>query len=228
MCGRFTLKTPPRLVAELFDLSTMPELAPRYNVAPSQPVPVPVAGLRADGRTRGMIMMGWGFVPELAVGPRPGSYINAKSETASELPSFRAAFRERRALVIVDGFYEWPRRPDGRRVPGQPARYFRMADGRPFAFAAIWERWDGGGRPYHGCAILTTGPNELVAPFHDRMPCILHPDDVGLWLDRSVQDPDRVQPLLRPYPPDAMAAVAVGNYVNKPIHEGPRCLEPAA
>jgi putative SOS response-associated peptidase YedK len=221
MCGRFTLQTPAYVVADLFGLGVIPDLAPRYNVAPTQLVPA--VGVKRDGTTRGLVMMQWGLIPHWAHGERPRAFINAKSETAAELPSFHDPMRTRRCLVPADGFYEWAKEGSKK----QPY-HFRLAGGRPFAFAALWDRWHGPRGANDSCTILTTTANDLVRPLHDRMPCILTAEDFADWLDPQAVEPARVLPLLRPYPAEGMEAVAVNPYVNKAGNEGPECLEPAA
>jgi putative SOS response-associated peptidase YedK len=166
----------------------------------------------------------WGLVPAWARDAATGNrLINARAETVSEKPAFRRAFRERRCLVPADGFYEWKREGTVKRP-----FHIRMRDGAPFAFAGIWERWEGiGGESVETLAILTTGPNDLLAPIHDRMPLILPPGEYGLWLDRSVRAPERLAPLLRPFPSGAMEAYSVGRTVNNPQADGPSCIRPA-
>jgi putative SOS response-associated peptidase YedK len=140
----------------------------------------------------------------------------------TEKPSFREAFARRRCLVPVDGFYEWSRRGDRKRP-----FYFHLRDGEPFAIAGLWERWEGDGGPLETCTLLTTQANELLAPYHDRMPVILRSEDYDLWLDSGVGRGDLLQTLLRPYPHEGMGAYAVSPRVNSPAHDSPRCVEPA-
>jgi putative SOS response-associated peptidase YedK len=148
--------------------------------------------------------------------------INAQAETAAIKPAFRVAFRKRRCLILADGFYEWKK--EGRHR--QPF-HIRLRDGRPFAFAGLWERWEGPeGGSIDSCTILTTTSNPLVAEIHDRIPVILAPQDYDLWLDPAVQEPDRLQPLLRPYPAEEMTAYPVSPRVNNPQHDDPLCTEP--
>ena len=150
--------------------------------------------------------------------------INARAETAATKPAFRGAFRQRRCLVLADGFYEWQRQ-GGRKQPF----YIRLRDGRPFAFAGLWEQWEGpDGGAITLCALLTTAPNDIIRPLHDRMPVILGPRDYALWLDSDMQRADVLQPLLRPYPPAEMTAYPVSTRVNNPGHETPACVDPLA
>jgi putative SOS response-associated peptidase YedK len=165
----------------------------------------------------------WGLIPSWAKDPAIGNrMINARAETVAEKPAFRAAFRRRRCLVVADGFYEWAR--GGK--PRQPY-FIRMHDDRPFAFAGLWESWQGPDEgPVESCTLLTTEPNELLEPIHNRMPLILGEDDYDQWLDPALQRPDALQPLLRPLPSDQMTAEKISTYVNSPANDDPRCIEP--
>jgi putative SOS response-associated peptidase YedK len=221
MCGRFTLIAPGEAVAELFDLSETPEIAPRYNIAPTQPVAA-VRTNRDTGR-RELTHFYWGLIPSWAKDPTIGSrMINARSETAAEKPSFRAAFKYRRCLVPTDGFYEWWQVDGGK----QPVR-IQMKDERPFAIAGLWEHWQSpDGSEIESCTLLTTGPNDLLKPIHNRMPVILAPEAFDLWLDPGAQHPGEVQPLMRPFPSDLMTFYPVSTHVNNPRNEDPACIAP--
>jgi putative SOS response-associated peptidase YedK len=220
MCGRFTLRTPAREVAEAFGLAELPLFPPRYNIAPTQPLLAVRRMASADGRQATWLK--WGLVPSWAQDPSIGSrMINARGETAAEKPSFRTALARRRCLVPADGFYEWRREGKARK----PC-YVRLADGRPFALAGLWEHWERAGQAIDSCTLLTTEANELMAGVHDRMPVILDPSDYDLWLDPAVQDAARVAPLLRPFPSERMTAYPVSTWVNSPTHEDPQCIEP--
>jgi putative SOS response-associated peptidase YedK len=221
MCGRFTLTDPDADLIVQFDLPDIPDLKPRYNIAPTQPVAA--VRVRREGAEREMAMLHWGLIPFWAKEPAIGArMINARSETVAEKPSFRAAFRRRRCLVVADGFYEWQKQNGGK----QPY-YIHLRGGRPFAIAGLWERWQGTeGSVVESCTLLTTQPNDLVRPLHNRMPVILHPQDYQLWLDPGMQQADRLKPLLRAYPPAEMAAYAVSRFVNAPRNDDPRCIEP--
>ena len=164
--------------------------------------------------------MRWGLIPSWS---RDGKapLINARAETVADKPAFRSAFRKRRCLVPADGFYEWQALP-GRKRPF----LFRRPDGTPFALAGLWEAWHGpDGRPLETCALLTTEANAVVRPVHDRMPVLVSPADFDRWLAPDAA-PANLVPMLRPAPDDALAAVAVGPYVNSARHEGPGCVEP--
>jgi putative SOS response-associated peptidase YedK len=221
MCGRFTLFDSPASLTERFALGEVPSLSPRYNIAPSQAVAV--VRIPAGGTDRELALLRWGLLPSWAKDPSLGDkMINARAETAAEKPAFRAAVRRRRCLVPADGFYEW-KRTGGRKQP----YYVRMRDGRTFAFAGIWESWEGGGgAAVESCALLTTGPNELLQPIHDRMPVIIPPRDYDLWLSPKVQDPSALAPLFAPHPPDEMTAYPVRTLVNNPKTDDPGLIEP--
>ena len=162
-------------------------------------------------------------MPRWAKDPSVGNrLINARAETVTEKPSFREAFKCRRCLVPMEGFYEWSRRGDRKRP-----FYFHMRDGEPFAVAGLWETWEGDGRVLETCTLLTTEANELLAGYHDRMPVILGPEDYDLWLDAGVRSAERLLPLLRPYPREEMTTYAVSLMVNSPSNDSPRCVEPA-
>src|SRR5713226_823414 len=199
MCGRFTLKTPVEELSEKFQFPEIIPLKPRYNIAPSQDVAV-VRRL-PDENDRKLAMLRWGLIPAWVKDPAKARQpINAKAETVAELPTFRVAFRQRRCLIPADGFYEW-KQEGGHKQPV----YIRMKDGELFAFAGLWERWVGEeGEFIESCTILTTEPNELLAPIHNRMPVILDPKDYDLWLDPDMLEVSRLKPLLRSYQPEQM------------------------
>lgn len=223
MCGRFTLAASPDAVKEFFGLAETPHWSPRYNIAPTQAAPTVV--FNADRNQRGFRLLRWGLIPSWAKDPTIGSrLINARAETAATKPSFRAAFKHRRCLVIADGFYEWQARPDQKRK--QP-HYIRVNGGEPFAMAGLWEHWSSAdGAEIDSCTVLTTEPNDLMAQLHNRMPVILPNDAHDTWLDPSLNDASRLQPLLVPYPSEKMDAQAVNTLVNKPSNDGPACIEP--
>jgi putative SOS response-associated peptidase YedK len=219
MCGRFNLHANPRAVASLFGLPTVPELAPRYNVAPSQPVAV--VGLKPGGQARGLALMKWGLVPRWAKSDDGSKPINARAETLLDRPTFRDSFRQRRCLIPASGFYEW-QKAGSRKRPF----HIRGRDGMPLAFAGLWDRWEGPDGPVLTCCIVTTAANELVKPLHDRMPVILGPDEFARWLDPAAPAEDLLA-LLRPCPAEVLEAMPVGTAVNSPKNDGPECLEPA-
>lgn len=222
MCGRYTLTASPDVIAELFDLEEPLLFKPRYNIAPTQSVAV--IRLDPEARRRETPLLRWGLIPSWAKDPRIGNQmINAKAETVATKPSFRSAFRKRRCLIPADGFYEWQQQGKQK----QPM-LIRLRDRRPFAFAGLWERWEPKeGEPVESCTIITTEPNTLMQPIHNRMPVILAPQDYEKWLDLAVEQIDPLQALLRPYLAEEMEAYAVSKMVNNPRFDLPQCLEPA-
>ena len=163
---------PREAIAEAFDLADVPELLPRYNIAPTQPVPV-VRLDRASGE-REIALLQWGLIPSWADDPAIGHrLINARAETVAEKTAFHTPFQKRRCLVVADGFYEWAE-VNGAKQP----HYFQLKDGSPFAFAGLWERWSKGEKPIESCTLLTTEANDVVSLVHDRMPIILRPPDL--------------------------------------------------
>ena len=236
MCGRYTLKTPAAELAEAFDLAEIPAWEPRWNVSPSQLGLIVVAG-----EVRLPRLMRWGLVPAWSDGKlRSAPPINARSETLAQKPMFREAFRRRRALALLDGFYEWrpasspatldlfaPRPTEASSIPPTAAKtplYLQRRDAAPFAIAALWDVWRGGdGEELQSFALVTTTANRLMRTIHDRMPVIL--DDAGCarWLG---EDSGPVEPLFAPLADDVLQAWPVQTLVNAPRNEGPRLLEP--
>ena len=223
MCGRYTLSSTPEDLAIQFAISDpVPPLTPRYNVAPSQLVAV--VGLKPDGVKRGIARLQWGLVPywtnDPKSGPRP---INARAETLLSKPTFRESFLEKRCLIPVTGFYEW-RTEKRKKLP----HHFRRRDGGVLAFAGLWDCWRGeDGKSLVTCCIVTVEANDLIRPFHDRMPAILTPDDYTAWLAHGTPA-KQLQTLLRSYPAEEMEVAEVNPVVNSPKHDGPECLLPAA
>ena len=219
MCGRYTVSDPGQILTDLHVAGLDAPLVPRYNVAPTQNVPV--IRQTAEGARR-LGFLRWGLIPSWAKDPSIGNrMINARSETAAEKPSFRAAVKKRRCLLITDGFFEWKKVPGGK----QPY-HIHLPDRRPFVFAGLWERWSKGEQPIESCTILTTSPNPFMATIHDRMPVILDGEARDFWLDPSIDDGSAFEPVLRPYDGE-LAATAVSRLVNNPRHDSPDCLTPA-
>jgi len=220
MCGRYSLSQASDVITATFDLADVPSVAPRYNIAPTQPVAVIRTSEAID---REFTYLHWGLIPSWSKDPAIGArLINARSETVAEKPSFRSAFKRRRCLLIADGFYEWHRTADGK----QPY-YFHLDAHQPFGFAGLWEHWEtGAGDVIESCTILTTVANDVLSPIHDRMPVILHPQDYELWLDPQMQQTDRLQPLLRPYAAEAMNSHPVSTKVNNPRNDTADCVQP--
>ncbi len=222
MCGRFTLTVSSGELAEWFGLPDAPAVQPRYNIAPTQTVPI--VRLAPDGSARQLALVRWGLVPswasDLSLGNR---MINARAETVAEKPAFRNALRRRRCLVPATGFYEWHTH-EGRKQP----YLIGLSGGRPFAFAGLWETWQRDDEAIESCAIVTTQANTLMRPIHERMPVIISVADYDRWLDPRIHDAAVLQPLLQPYAEGEMFAQPVSTWVNNPRHDDARCLEPAA
>jgi putative SOS response-associated peptidase YedK len=208
------------MIAQQFDVAVPPLFAPRYNIAPSQPVAA--IRIEPDTATRQLVLLRWGLIPSWAKAPKIGHQcINAKAETVAEKPSFRAAFKKRRCLVIATGFYEW-------QVQGRAKQpmWIGLQSKRPFAFAGLWEQWQPPeGEAIESCTILTTEPNELLRSIHNRMPVILSPASYDQWLDLTVQQAEPLKTLLRPYPSEELLAYPVSTLVSNPRHDAPDCLE---
>ncbi len=228
MCGRFTLAADTKKLAEAFSGVEIPEnLLPRYNVAPSQPVAV-----IANNNPHKLEFFQWGLIPSWAKDPAIGSQmINARAETLAEKASFKNAYRRRRCLVLADGFYEWRPPPSpppdrGGKGGGKIPYYIHLASGRPFAFAGLWETWQTAEDMILSCTIITTGPNELMAQIHNRMPVILPPAAYEQWLDPAERRPEELNSLLRPYPAELMRAYPVSKMVNSPKNDSQELIEP--
>jgi putative SOS response-associated peptidase YedK len=222
MCGRFTLTVNPAELQDTFSNFNFPEkFAPRFNIAPSQPV---LAIPNDDKYTADFFV--WGLIPMWAKDPAIGNrLINARGETLAEKPSFRGSYRHKRCLILADGFYEW------KSYPGRKAKtpfYIHMQDRKPFALAGLWDHWESpDGSSIQTCTIITTAPNELMESIHDRMPVILHPRDYARWLNPAPQTPENLQPLIKPFPAEEMTAYAVSPLVNKVANDMPELVVPA-
>ena len=224
MCGRITLSTDKDDLQSrwgFIDPSGVLDLIkPRYNIAPSQNSPTLV--VKEDRRV--LVMMRWGLVPfwakEASIGYK---MINAKSETLAEKPSFRKPFKEKRCLVLADGFYEWEKTDKKNKVPYR----FVLKNRQPFAFAGLWDVWKTPeGDTLLSFTIITTRANELMERIHDRMPVILNEKDEAKWLDPEFKDTDKLSSLLQPYPSEQMVAYKVSTIVNSPKNDTPSCIEP--
>lgn len=224
MCGRFTLTaTGEELVAE-FDLTEVPQIEPRYNIAPTQSV---LAIRGTIEQQRRLARLHWGLIPPWARDPSMAArMINARAETLAEKPAFRDAFRNRRCLIPCTGFYEW------REVQGSKRKQpflIRMADRSLFALAGLWERGrDTNGDPIESCAVITTAPNKLMQTLHDRMPVILAKARYDQWLDVSNKDTSLLSDLLLPFPDSGMVAFPVGFSVNNARVDLPECIVPTS
>src|SRR5262245_14180844 len=220
MCGRFVRKRSASTLAGEFGVSEISDdIQPSFNIAPTHNVAVVI-----DDGTKQLVSMRWGLIPYWADDPTIGSrHINARAETLMQKAAFKHAFTKRRCLVIADGFYEWEKSENGK-VP----LLFRLRSDRPFGFAGLYETWKSPlGERLITCTIITTEPNELVLPIHNRMPVILPKDAEDFWLDSSVEQTIRLLDILRPYPAAEMEAFAVSSLVNSVKNDSPACIEPA-
>lgn len=221
MCGRFTLTVDPAELQGTFTNYSFPsKFAPRFNIAPSQPV----LAIPNDGLNTADFFI-WGLIPMWAKDPSIGNrLINARGETVAEKPSFRGSFKHKRCLILADGFYEW------KTIAGKKTKtpyFIHMKDRKPFAFAGLWDSWESpDGSSLKTCTIITTEPNELMAEIHNRMPVILPPRDYEKWLDASAQTPEDLLLLIKPHPADAMSAHPVSTLVNKPANDLPELVVP--
>ncbi|WP_375466268.1 SOS response-associated peptidase [uncultured Methylobacterium sp.] len=211
MCGRFFIAQAPEVFAAFYGYPERPNFPPRYNVAPTQPVPVVIA----QGGERQFRLVRWGFWPGWLKDPKTFPLvINARVETILEKPTFRGAVRHRRCVFLADGFYEWRRAGTGRTATRTPFAIAR-ADGAPMALAGLWESWLGAdGSEIDTAAIVTTGANGTMAAVHDRMPAILAPDEVGPWLDAGGVPPGEAAGLCRPCPDAWLRLDPVSDRVN--------------
>ena len=221
MCGRFTLTLSPDELQAAFPNFDIPaDVPPSFNIAPSQPIPVIVN----DG-SNSLDFYSWGLIPSWTKPENFGKYslINARSETAAEKASFRSSFRRRRCLILTDGFFEWSKSILGK---GKTPYYISMKDHSAFAFAGLWEIWNSPeGDSIRTACILTTQPNELVKPIHERMPVILSSNSYQDWLTDGEVQPEDLQGLMKPYPAENMQAYPVSTYVNTPKNNSPQCIQ---
>ena len=230
MCGRFTLASDAEALHQtFFDFGMPMDLSPRYNIAPTQDIAVIANTLPDTGEhpeTGQVEFFHWGLIPSWAKDPKIGNrMINARSETLSEKPSFRNAYKRRRCLILADGYYEW------KQIPGDSSKqpvYIRLKSQKPFALAGLWEVWqaDGMDAPLRSCTIITCPPNAFLADIHHRMPVILPQDAYAEWLAPNQQSADRLQPLLVPYGDEEMEAYPVSRFVNRPTNDSSECIAP--
>jgi len=220
MCGRYAITTAPEAILRWFKITgAPPNFSPHYNAAPGQDLPI--VRLHPESGDRVLGMLRWGLIPYWSKDPKIAwKCINARGETVKTAPAFRGAHRARRCLVPADAFYEW-------KANGKTKQPYAIAmrDRHRFAFAGLWENWKDqtSSRWVRTFTILTTKPNEVIAPLHDRMPVILAPDDYDRWLDT---DSDAAS-LIRPYPIDEMVTWPVSTRVNKPDNDDPAILDRA-
>jgi|SRR5579859_2201819 len=221
MCGRYRLSRRKQILEERFDVPPdADDWSPRYNIAPTQPVPV--IRKKPNQAVRQLSRLRWGLIPSWATDPAIGyKTINARSETVTTTASFRDPFRSQRCLIPADGFYEWQKNGKIK----QPY-CFEVAGGELFAFAGLWDQWtDPQGKVVETCTILTTTPNSLLAGFHDRMPVILRPGDYDRWLSPKPGDTDTVMRMLVPYT-ESMRSYPVSMRLNQVQNDDEDCAKP--
>ncbi|MDB9525499.1 SOS response-associated peptidase [Oscillatoria sp. CS-180] len=223
MCGRFAQTQSGEAIAEAFQLSAVPELVPRYNIAPSQGISVVTQSRKTGDRDHHEKK--WGLIPRWSKDSKIGQkLINARSETAAEKPSFRNAFQKRRCLIVTDGFYEW------QKIEGRTKQPYliRLKSRSPFAFAGLWERWQNpqSEEEVFSCTILTTAANDAMTSIHHRMPVILAPEAYDTWLDTTFYNPGVMQDLLGPFDASAIETTPISNAVNNPRNDSASVQEP--
>lgn len=215
MCGRYRLKDPEAALREFSDEEGL-GLGPAFNVAPTQVMPVVLSD-------RKQVAMAWAFVPpQDQANPKAFGLINARAETAREKPAFRDAVKARRCAVIADGFYEWKKNADG----SKQAYFISLKDEAPFAFAGVYT--DASATRPPGYCILTTAPNPIMAPIHDRMPVILTPEAAEVWLQKGELPKETYETTVTPFPTEAMQAWPVLPLVNSVRNDSPECCQPVS
>jgi putative SOS response-associated peptidase YedK len=218
MCGRYTLRANLSALVKLFGGVEFPDTTPRYNIAPTQQV---LTVRQHEAEAPRAVWLRWGLIPSWAQDAKIGySLINARADGVATKPSFRAAFRRRRCLVLADGYYEWQRQGKDK-IPF----HVRRPDGEPFAFAGLWEIWRNDEQTIESCTVITTEANERLRWLHDRMPVILPPVDHARWIDPAPGDPAIFMEMLQSAPDDLLEAVQVGTKVNNARNEGPDVFE---
>ena len=221
MCGRYVITSSPAVIRALFGYPEQPNFPARYNVAPTQPIPL----VRLHEGKRHFALMRWGLIPAWVKDPKTFSLlINARGESVIDKPAFRNAMRRRRCLIPADGFYEW------KDVSGRKQPYFlHLRAGGPFAFAGLWETWTGpNGEELDTAAIVTTRANRTLAAFHDRMPVIVPPEAFDLWLDSAKVDAQTASALIAPAREDLFEAYEISAAVNRAANDSPDLIAPAA
>jgi putative SOS response-associated peptidase YedK len=231
MCGRYAITLPPEAVRAYFAYRETPNFPPRYNIAPTQPIPVVTAEPRSAGSVRHFQLMRWGFLPGFVKDPKGFPLIiNARAETMAGKASYRTALMRRRCLVIADGFYEWWKGagPGGRGIEKRPYLIRRMS-GEPMGFAGLYETWsDPTGGEIDTACIITTSANPLAAIVHERMPAILEPGEFAPWLDVEGVEPPKALALLKPAPESALELIEIGPAVNHFANDDERVQRPVA
>ena len=221
MCGRYTITSAPEAIRALFRYPEQPNFPARYNIAPTQPIPV----VRLENGERHFALVRWGLIPSWVKDPKNFSLlINARGDGVLHKPAFRNAMRRQRCLIPADGFYEWQASGTG---PKRPF-YIHRKDGQPLAFAGLWECWMGpNGEEMETAAIVTTDANRTLRPIHERMPVILPPEAFDLWLDCANVEPQTAAALLTPAPDLLLEAYSVSTAVNRVANDDARLIAPA-
>jgi putative SOS response-associated peptidase YedK len=227
MPGRYSITSAPEILRAFFGYVEEPEFPPRYNIAPTQPIPIVTAPAHSQGGRRHFTLVRWGFLPAFVKDPAAfATLINARAETLIDRPSFKAAVKRRRCLVIADGFYVWaPARGGGAKRP----LLVRRTNCEPMGFAGLYETWsDATGSEIDTACIVTTPPNKGIASISDRMPAIIDPRDFHLWLDNDGVEAFSATALLRPAPDDWLEIVEIGDGVNRVGNDGAELQRPIA
>jgi len=232
LCGRFARFSPAHIFRMLFQLNEFIDIPPQYNISPGQDIYAVRGIIMRDEQARTasadsnydkeVVSFKWGLIPFWAKDPTIGNrMINSRSETVTEKPSFKTAFKNHRCLIPTDGFFEWQKQKDG----GKQPYFIHMKSDEPFAFAGIWDRWKSPEEQIiESCSILTTEPNSLLQPIHNRMPVIIDPNDFEQWLNPSNTDIEELKDLLKPFDAKKMAAYPVSTYVNSPSNKDEKCI----
>ena len=219
MCGRYTLTSSPEALRTLLRYAEQPNFPPRYNIAPTQPIPI----VRLVEGQRHFALVRWGLLPSWVKDPKTFTLlINARGESAAEKPAFRAAMKRRRCLIPADGFYEW-------QAAGERKRpfYVHAKSGKPLAFAGLWETWTGpNGEELETAAIVTTHANRTLAAIHERMPVIVPEEAFDLWLNCAEVDAKTAEALIQPAPDNLLEAYEISTAVNRTANDNPKLLEP--
>ena len=223
MCGRFNLTATPEQVKEAFNLPSLFDFEPSYNITPGQVILAIVPSEETtDGNQHNQaVQLYWGLIPSWSKDRKISQHlINARAETVSEKPSFRSAFQKRRCLIPATGFFEWQQTGQGKQ-----AYHITRPDHKTFAFAGLWEHWEQGGETVYSCTIITTSANRLMQPIHSRMPVILDQQNYVKWLDKQ-SNKDDLQALLARDTYSAMDTIPVSTWVNNPRHNDANCIRP--
>ena len=217
MCGRFTLTHDAKYIEQTFDVSDGIEFSANYNITPTQSIPVI---WQTEAKSRKISLMHWGLIPHWSTQPS-SKYImiNARADTLAEKPSYRDAYQHRRCLIPADGFFEW-HTETGKKQP----YYILMHEHRLFAFAGLWECWQGE-QTLHSCTVITTEANSLIQGIHDRMPVILQTEDYDNWLNPDIQQASQLNKLLKPYAGTNLKMYPVSSEVNYPGNNHPGLIQ---